>query len=113
MTVDHQASEFAQGLLVEAIDASYKMGYVEAIARASANPMWGATKTIKSFGKRAFQHWFKHATASSLQDIRIYETVRRTLSWHYVFDMNRILNSVASLDSSRSEEHTSELQSRG
>lgn len=61
---------FAQGLLIEAIDASYALGFVEEIFTASANPTAGAKKVLKSFGKKALKHWFKHATAENLMEVK-------------------------------------------
>jgi hypothetical protein len=74
---------FAQGLLVEAIDASYAMGFIEALFKATTNPRNGAGKIIKKFAKSAFKHWFKHATASDLLNVKIYETVRLQLSINF------------------------------
>lgn len=66
---------FTQGLLVEAIDASYKIGYVESIFRASANPNQGAIKILKSFAKKAAVHWFKNTKAHDLQNVKVYQFV--------------------------------------
>lgn len=84
-TIDAAASAadlrgFAQGLLVEAIDASYKIGFVEHIFRASANPSKGALAIIKGFAKKASKHWFRHATAQDLMNVKIYEMVVNKLA---------------------------------
>jgi len=70
-------------LLVEAIYASYAMGFVAAIFKATVDPTKGVGSVIKSFGKAAFKHWFHHAAANDLLDIKIYETVRRQLSLNF------------------------------
>lgn len=70
---------FAQGLLIEAIDASYAVGYVATIFRNTANPIKGAISILKSFGKKAAKHWFKHASAHDLQDVKIYDFVRERI----------------------------------
>lgn len=67
--------EFAQGLLVEAIDASYAVGFVRALHEVTANPTRTAREILKDFGKKAFKLWFKHATVHDLQDVRVYEFV--------------------------------------
>ncbi len=67
---------FAQGLLLEAIDASYAVGYVEATFRSTVNPVQGVIKIIKSFGKKAAKHWFKNASVHDLQDVKIYDFIR-------------------------------------
>ena len=83
LTINDEIREFAQGLLLEAVDASYAMGFVEAIFRSSMNPGAGAKKIITKFGKKAIKHWFKHATAKDLRDIKIYEIVRSQLQANF------------------------------
>ena len=76
--------QFAQGLLLEAIDASYAMGYVEIIFRTFFGKVAPTFKDlrsmVKSFCKKALKHWFKHATQQDLADPKIYESVRVTLA---------------------------------
>lgn len=67
--------EFAQGLLVEAIDASYAVGFVRALHEVTANPTKTARQILKEFGKKALLLWFEHATVHDLQDVKIYEFV--------------------------------------
>lgn len=67
---------FAQGLLVEAIDASYAIGYVHGVFRSVKNPVKGALKIIKTFGIKASRHWFKHASVHDLQNIQVYDFIR-------------------------------------
>ncbi|VAW86305.1 hypothetical protein MNBD_GAMMA18-1799 [hydrothermal vent metagenome] len=67
--------EFAQALLVEAIDASYAIGYVYGLFKSVKNPVKGALEILKSFGKEASQHWFKHASVSDLQNAKVYNFV--------------------------------------
>lgn len=71
---------FAQALLLEAVDASYEMGYVNivfdvfymkpAISFAKVRDM------AKEFLEKAAEHWFEHATKEDLRDPKIYENVR-------------------------------------
>ena len=86
---------FAQGLLIEAIDASYALGFVEAIFSASANPTAGAKKVLKSFGKKALKHWFKHATAENLMEVKIYEIVRNVLARNFKTELQLMINGLA------------------
>lgn len=67
---------FSQGLLLEAIDASYAVGYVKGLFESTANPTKGAVQIIKSFGRKAASHWFKNASAQDLQNVKIYDFVR-------------------------------------
>lgn len=68
--------EFTQGLLVEAIDASYAVGYVKGLFESVTNPVKGARKIIKTFGKKASQSWFKHASVYNKQNVKIYDFVK-------------------------------------
>ncbi|MCF6338840.1 MAG: hypothetical protein L3J84_12965 [Gammaproteobacteria bacterium] len=43
--------EFAQGLLVEAIDASYAIGYIHGLFRSVKSPVKGALKILKLWKK--------------------------------------------------------------
>jgi len=95
MTVTKRVREFAQGLLLEAVDASYAMGFVEALFRASANPGAGPLKVIKKFGKKAVKHWFKHATEDDLLDVKIYEIVRQRLEVNFRTVMQMYISGIA------------------
>ncbi|NOX77102.1 MAG: hypothetical protein GXP17_10950 [Gammaproteobacteria bacterium] len=66
---------FAQGLLVEAIDASHAIGYVQGLFRSVKNPVKGALKILKTFGKNASQNWFKYASVTDLQNAKVYNFV--------------------------------------
>jgi len=68
--------EFAQALLVETIDASHAIGYVHGLFRSVKNPVKGALKILESFGKKASQNWFKHASVHDIQNAKIYNFVK-------------------------------------
>ncbi len=78
---------FAQAVLVEAIDGSYQMGFVEILFRSSYMKVlvtFGDIKEmVKYFCKSAAKHWFKHATGRDLTNPQIYEAVRRQLSLNF------------------------------
>ncbi len=97
MTITDHVREFAQGLLVEAINASYAIGFVEAIFRSTANPSNGAIKILKSFGKKAAIYWFKYANAHDLQNVKVYDFVRNEIARRFHTTL-RILASTASLE---------------
>lgn len=72
---------FAQGLLVAAMDASFAMGWIEVTFRWAANPGAGMKKTMKKLAKAASKHWFKHLKAGqSLEDANVYESIRDPLA---------------------------------
>lgn len=101
LVVTDSVRGFAQGLLVEAIDASYAVGFVQAIFRSTANPTRGAVKVLKDFGKRAAKHWFKNARASDLVNVRIYEFVRNDIARYFRVKLNDHLSGIAQLDQER------------
>jgi hypothetical protein len=72
---------FAQGLLVAAMDASFAMGWIEVTFRWVANPGAGLKKSMKKLAKAATKHWFKHLKAGqSLEDAKVYESIRDQLA---------------------------------
>jgi hypothetical protein len=78
---------FAQALLVEAIDRSYDMGFVEILFKSFFMKIPTDFKAIqdmvKEFSKQAAKHWFKHATGADLRDPRIYESVRTSVARNF------------------------------
>ena len=74
---------FAQGLLVEAIDASYSISSIQNIFESTANPTKGAMSIIKTFARKSTSHWFKHAKVHDLQNIKIYDFVRDQLAVNF------------------------------
>lgn len=82
---------FAQALLVEAIDSSYYMSWIERIWRAGSKPtasLKGVSKMLRKLAqdevRRRASRWFRHATEEDLLDAKIYETVRLTLGSAYL-----------------------------
>lgn len=77
---DHLHMQFAQALLVEGLDRSYEMGYVDILVSSLFNKKksLNSAKTIfKKFAKKSFSHWFEHATEDELwEDAEIYEAIR-------------------------------------
>ena len=78
---------FAQGLLVEAVDATYAMGYVQIVfdtffmkVPRDLNNLYGMLKKV---AKASAKHWWRHATEKDLADPKIYETVRMTLARNF------------------------------
>ena len=84
LPMDDRLREFAQALLVEAIDASYAIGYVHGLFRSVKNPVKGALKIMKTFGKEASQHWFKHASVHDLQNAQIYNFVKDEVARRFI-----------------------------
>jgi len=86
--ITQQDRAFAQALLVEAIDRSHAMGYVETLyrswfGRGVAPTYKGIKKAASKFARKALKRWFKHATGDDLKDPEIYESVRVTLARNF------------------------------
>ncbi len=89
--VTNKDREFAQALLVEAIDSSYYMSWIEKLWRFGSKPsasLKGISKELRKLAqaevRRRISKWFKHATEADLLDAKIYETVRITLGSAYL-----------------------------
>ena len=79
---------FAQGLLVEALDASYKLGFVEIIMNTALYKVPTGfdqiASIIQSMAKKSVFQWFKYRKRSEkLEDAKIYEMVRITVSRNF------------------------------
>jgi hypothetical protein len=76
---------YAQALLVEAVDASTEIGYVQVLFDSAFMKVpedFSFIKDIaKGFGKQAAKNWFRHASGKDLSDPQIYESVLKTVSW--------------------------------
>lgn len=78
--------ELAQRLLVAAVDASYKIGWVETLWKATAFPGTGVRKSLKKLAKKAAMHWLKNIIhRSDLEHAKIYDSVRSALSMRFRF----------------------------
>ncbi len=83
LNVNDAVREFAQSLLVEAVDSSYAFGFIDSLFRSVTNPRDGVKKVLAKFGKKALKHWFKHATTQNLMSIKIYDRVREQLALNF------------------------------
>lgn len=70
LDINDRVREFAQGLLLEAVDSSYALGFVEALFRAAINPGAGVKRILIKFSTRAARHWFKHASSKDLANLK-------------------------------------------
>lgn len=94
-TVTIELRNFAQGLLVEAIDATYALGYVEILLKAYFNPGASMKKALTKIGKKATAHWFKHATQHDLLHARISSRVRDQLTINFKSYLTLLLAGIA------------------
>ncbi len=80
LVINDKLREFAQGLLVEAVDASYALGFVAIIFQFAAfKPGLSAFKFLAKFIAKASGLWFKHAKVTDLATVKIYDRVRDRL----------------------------------
>ncbi|MDR2853606.1 MAG: hypothetical protein LBV61_11235 [Burkholderiaceae bacterium] len=82
--ITNELRNFAQGLLVAAVDASYAMGWIELTFRWATNPGQGLKKALRKLASQAARYWFKHLKQDqSLADAKIYESVREQLARNF------------------------------
>jgi hypothetical protein len=78
---------FAQALLLEAIDSSYAMSYVQEIFEVFYGKVpaefSGLKDMIKEFVKKAAKTWFDHASGKDLSNPKIYMSVKSTLTANF------------------------------
>ena len=86
---------FSQGLLVEAIDATYALGYLEILFRASYNPGNGMLKALSKLGRKGAKHWFKHATQADLLRAKVSSRVRDQLALSFASVFPMMLEGIA------------------
>lgn len=74
---DHVRS-FAQALLIEAVDGSFAMGFIEIVFNAIRPTVRSTsiTKILKKLGQKSAKHWFKNASSSDMRELKIYESIR-------------------------------------
>ena len=98
ITIEDRA--FAQALLVEAVDASFHMGFIESIFTNAMSLTPSVKDIIKDLLKYAAQSWFRHATGQDLSDPKIYESVRSTLvrNFRSVWSMRTQIGETSYLD---------------
>lgn len=82
LVVNEKLKGFAQGILVEAVDASYAIGFVKIIYETFflKPPQPKVKKILAKLTRKAAMHWFKHARATDLSTIKIYDCVRKTIA---------------------------------
>jgi len=102
MDNNNRVREFSQGLLLEAIDASYALGFVASLFGGVYNPGAEVKKILMKFGRKALKHWFKHATVKDLMQIKIYDVVRKQLESNFLI----VLQSYASRAASNEINHS-------
>jgi len=83
-------------MLMAAIEGSYAIGYIEALARTIVRPGSGMKPLARKLALRFAGHWWKHAQRHNLEDVRIYDSVRGTIARHLKDRIELLRNGVAS-----------------
>lgn len=84
--------EFAQALLVAAVDASASAGWVKALFQSTISPNASMKKVLKSLGKKAATHWFKQIGGRhDLIHQEIYDVVRDIIQSRFHIPFRRKL----------------------
>jgi hypothetical protein len=93
--ITSELRNLAQGLIVEGVDATYAMSWIELTFRWVAQPGLGMRKALQKLARRAVRHWFKHLKTQSLHDANIYERVRDQLARNFRSPFHIILQARA------------------
>ncbi len=89
LIIHDRIRSFAQAILVEAVDTSFAIGFVKIIYDTFLfkPPTPNVKKIFIKFGSKAARHWFKHAKATDLKNIKIYDFVRDRININFHSDM--------------------------
>ncbi|HEY5801031.1 MAG TPA: hypothetical protein VIT92_12475 [Burkholderiaceae bacterium] len=96
ISINDEARNFAQGLLVEAIDATYALGYIQIVLQTYYNPGQGIKKILMKIARKAAHHWFKHAQSTHLTKAKISERVRDRLALNFKSEIELLLSDAVS-----------------
>ncbi len=82
LIIHDRIRNFAQGILVEAVEASFAIGFVEIVYDTFClkPPTPNVKKVFSKFGKNAARHWFKHVSVTDLTEIKVYDFVKNMIS---------------------------------
>lgn len=95
IVIDNRVRGFAQALLIEAVDASFKIGFIQSLWESTVNPTLPIKKVIQKVAKGFATHYFKHATKSDLRQIKIYEFVINALRIKHKTRLHQFINGIA------------------
>ena len=86
---------FAQALLLEAIDASEAMSWIETLYNSAMKLKPEVKDILKALAKKFVKDWFKKATKKTLEDPTIYQSVKNTLTrnWRSAWEIRCVTES--------------------
>lgn len=101
-TINDDVRGFAQAIMVEAIDASYALGYVKIVFDVFyMKPSAKFGKALTKFGRKAAPHWFKHAKSTDLINAKIYDAVRSRIAVSFRSDFENIISGGSAMNKQR------------
>lgn len=95
LAVDNEVRRLAQSMLIAAIDGSYAMGFIEALGKTIVRPGPNIRSLVRKLARRFARHWWNHATQEDLEDVRIYESLRRSIALHLKDRLDLLRNGAA------------------
>jgi hypothetical protein len=74
---------FAQALLIEAVDASYRMSWIEKLWSSTVNPSASIESILGKLALKAMKDWLTSCQPTDLKKAKIYTMVKNqlTLNW--------------------------------
>ena len=80
LEVTTEIRNLAQGMLVEAVDATYAMGWIELTFKWVTHPSSEMKKALQKLARQALRYWFSHLKDNqSLLEAKIYDSIRADL----------------------------------
>lgn len=70
---------FAQALLVEAVDRSEQIGWIQSLWSATANPSTSVKAVLAKLALKAAKDWLKSGKPTNFRDAKIYTMVKNQL----------------------------------
>ena len=96
MQINNDARRLAQTVFVAAIDGSYAMGFIQAIVQSVlGRPKPNIKSLAQKLGKKFIKNWWKHVNQSDLNDAKIYESIRLSISNSLRTDFLRLRDGLA------------------
>lgn len=95
MRIEHHARRLAQSALVAAIEGSYAMGFIHILSTNIIRPGSGIKSLARKLAKKYVKHWWKHTKQKDLEDVKIYESIRREISRQLRSRLEEISNGIA------------------
>lgn len=96
IVISNATRAFAQSLLMLAIDASNTMGFVQVLGTTVVKPTKSIKALTEKLAKRFVKRWWKNTHQKDLLNAKIYESIRRDISWYYRSMLEERLNGIAS-----------------